>query len=194
MEHASEELIRAALHDLANTLSGIQGILDLSDPARPLSIRDRDRLAAVLSEGHVTLTRARSLAMEALPAEGREPGLDWVAKLQEQLAPLGVLFRSRTEVFCGSPEMPGPRLRGFAHAMARLLLPYAAEDGLKITGEAGKDGWVLCFEPAAALPEALEPSGAKPRDIAGRWARRLGESLEARYEVGGEVLRVTGRF
>ena len=35
MESGGEALIRSALHDVANVLSGVQGILDLSDPANP---------------------------------------------------------------------------------------------------------------------------------------------------------------
>lgn len=193
MERDSEELIRAALHDLANTLSGIQGILDLSDPAKPLSPRDRERLAAVLSEGHVTLGRSRSLAMAALPAENREDGETWVRLLNEQLAPLCVLFRSRVEITCGSPDLPGPRLRGFIHAMARLLLPYAAPDGLKVVAEAAGGAWILRFEPVAAVPESLQAAPAGPGDIASRWARRLGDSLGAAYQHEGAVLRVSGR-
>ena len=193
MERASEELIRAALHDLANSLSGIQGILDLSDPSRPLTTRDRDRLGAVLSEGQVTLGRTRSLAMEILPAAGREAGAEWTALLQDQLAPLCILFRSRVEVTCGAVEMPGPRLRAFIHAVARLLLPYAAETGLKVAAAAGPEGWSVRFEPAAALPESLEPSAPAPGDIASRWARRLADALGARYELEAGALRVTGR-
>ncbi len=193
MERDSEELIRAALHDLANTLSGIQGILDLSDPARPLSARDRQRLAAVLSEGHVTLGRARSLAMQALPPEGLEPGETWAALLREQLGPLCVLFRSQVEILCGPVELPGPRLRGFVHAMARLLLPYAAPDGLKIVAEGAAGAWILRFEPVAAIPESLQASPSGPGDVASRWTRRLGESLGASYQLEGSVLRVSGR-
>jgi len=192
MERASEELVRAALHDLANTLSGIQGILDLSDPTRPLSARDRDRLAAVLSEGHVTLNRARSLAMETLPGEGCEGGREWTGLLQEQLLPLCTLFRSKVEVECSAAEMPGLRLRGYIHALARLLLPYAAETGLKIVGEGSPAAWTVRFEPVAALPQSIEPSNQGPRDIASRWAQRLGESLGARYHLGGGVLHVSG--
>ena len=193
MERASEELVRAALHDLANTLSGIQGILDLSDPSRPLSARDRDRLSAVLSEGQVTLGRARSLAMESLPAISPEPAAEWTGALQDQLAPLCTLFRSRVEVNCSAAAMPGQRLRAFVHAMARLLLPYAAEQGLKVHGEGTTEGWSLSFEPVAALPESLEPGAEGPRDIASRWARRLGDSLEVDYELQDGVLRVKGR-
>ena len=191
MERASEELIRAALHDLANTLSGIQGILDLSDPAKPLSARDRDRLAAVLSEGQVTLGRARGLAMESLPGEGREAGPDWTRLLQEQVAPLCLLFRSRVDVSCAATELPGPRLRGFIHAKARLLLPYAAEQGLQVAAEGDANAWTVRFEPVAALPEGLG-AGEGPRDIASRWARRLGESLGARYELQDGFLHVSG--
>lgn len=193
MERASEELIRAALHDLANSLSGIQGILELSDPSKPLSTRDRDRLAAVLSEGHVTLIRARSLAMDSLPGEGWEPGAEWTGLLQDQLAPLCTLFRSKIEVTCSAAEMPGLRLRAYIHAMARLLLPYAAEAGLRINGEDRTGSWAVVFQPVAALPEALEPTAVGPRDIASRWARRLGESLGARYELQDGALRVSDR-
>lgn len=193
MERASEELIRAALHDLANTLSGIQGILDLSDPSRPLSSRDRDRLSAVLSEGQVTLGRARSLAMESLPAATAEPAAEWTGALQDQLAPLCTLFRSRVEVSCSATTMPGPRLRAFVHAMARLLLPYAAEQGLKVVGEGTSGGWSLCFEPVVALPESLQPGAEGPQDIASRWARRLGDSLGVNYQLQDGILRVSGR-
>lgn len=193
MDRDSEELIRASLHDLANTLSGIQGILDLSDPAKPLSPRDRERLSAVLSEGHVTLGRARSLAMQALPAENLEPGETWARQLQEQLDPLCILFRSRVEILCGAPELPGPRLRGFVHAMARLLLPYAAPDGLKVVAEGAAGAWILRFEPVAAIPESLNLLPSGPGDIASRWARRLGDSLGASYQLEGAVLRVSGR-
>jgi hypothetical protein len=192
MERGSEELIRAALHDIANTLSGIQGILELSDPSKPLSTRDRDRLAAVLSEGQVTLNRARSLAMESLPGEVREPAVEWTTQLQGQLAPLCILFRSRIEVACSAADMPGLRLRALVHAMARLLLPYAAEQGMKITGEDCNGAWAVLFQPVAALPESLGPAAAGPRDIASRWARHLGDSFGARYELQDGVLRVSG--
>lgn len=192
MERASEELIRAALHDLANTLSGIQGILDLSDPARPLTPRDRDRLTAVLQEGQTTLSRARALAMETLPTGAREAGADWAAQLQEQLAPLGTLFRSRVQVDCMATELPGLPLRAFLHALARLLLPYAAEEGLRISADSGPGGWEVRISPVAALPEALEPGASAPKDIAARWAQRLGEANGMRYDVREGILRVTG--
>jgi hypothetical protein len=149
-------------------------------------------LAAVLSEGHVTLNRARGLAMEALPAAGSEAGPEWVVLLQEQLLPLCTLFRSKVEVECGASEMPGLRLRGFIHAMTRLLLPYAAETGLKVTGAGSPAAWIVRFEPVAAVPESIEPSSQGPRDIASRWARRLGESLGARYNLRDGVLHVSG--
>lgn len=192
MEHAAEELIRAALHDLANTLSGIQGILDLADPARPLSTRDRDRLGAVLSEGQTTLARARSLAMAQLPAAGRERGDDWAAQLQAQLAPLCLLFRSRVDLACTAPELPGPRLRALVHALARLLLPYAAETGLRVVAAAEGERWTLTFSPAAVLPEALDPAASVPRDIASRWALALAEGLQAQVSHGDGRLRLQG--
>ncbi len=193
MERESEELIRAALHDLANTLSGIQGILDLADPSRPLSPRDRERLAAVLSEGHVTLGRARSLAMATLPPQSPETGEAWTRLLEEQLAPLCTLFRSRVEITCTAAELPGQRLRGYVHALARLLLPYAAPDGLKVAAEGSGGAWVLRLQPVAVVPESLQAQPSGPGDIASRWARRLGEGLGAEIRLDGEVLQVSGR-
>ncbi len=192
MERASEDLIRAALHDLANVLSGVQGILDLSDPSRPLTQRDRDRLAAVLREGQTTLQRTRGLATGGVPGGGRESGPDWKAQLEEQLAPLAVLFRTRVEVDCPAADLPGPPLRALLHALARLLLPYAAEQGLRISAQSGADGWEVRLAPVAALPEALDPGFAGPRDIAARWTQRLGEALQARFEVVGGALRLAG--
>ena len=55
MEPASEALMRSALHDLANVLCGIRGILELSDPQQPLSPRDQSRLDAVIADGMVAL-------------------------------------------------------------------------------------------------------------------------------------------
>jgi hypothetical protein len=45
MDHASEALMRSALHDLANCLSGIRGILELSLTAS----RSRGRTGATSS-------------------------------------------------------------------------------------------------------------------------------------------------
>ena len=43
--------MRSSIHDLANTLSGIRGILELSDVQKPLSPRDRARLAVAELDG-----------------------------------------------------------------------------------------------------------------------------------------------
>lgn len=194
MERASEGLIRAALHDMANSLSGIQGILDLSDPSRPLTARDRERLSAVLREGQTTLGRARSLAMDTLPAGPPEDGAEWSAQLQDQLDPLCTLFRSRIEVACAAARMPGLPLRAFLHALSRLLLPYAAEQGLRLVASSGPQEWEVRLSPVAALPEALDPSSKGPRDIASRWTARLAEAQGLRFEVNDGVLHLSGSF
>jgi len=84
MDPASEALMRSSLHDLANAMSGIRGILDLSDPLRPLSPRDRERLDAIIGEGMATLERSRYLAMASLPDALLESGTDWRPLLKEQ--------------------------------------------------------------------------------------------------------------
>ena len=67
MEKSSELLLRSALHDMANVLAGVRGIVDLNQPGQPLSQRDRDRLEAVIEEGVCTLNRCRHLTLDTLP-------------------------------------------------------------------------------------------------------------------------------
>src|SRR5512145_2464143 len=98
MDPSSEALMRSSLHDLANVLSGIRGILELSDPHQPLSPRDQARLEAVICDGMVALERSRHLAMGTLPESMVESGPDWRHQLLEQLKPLGILFRRRFEI------------------------------------------------------------------------------------------------
>ncbi|MBI4911439.1 MAG: hypothetical protein HY823_01770 [Acidobacteria bacterium] len=192
MEAAAEGLIRATLHDLANVLSGVQGILDLSPAERPLSDRDRRRLSAALSEGQTALVRARSLAMETLPSADSEPLETWKERLHTQLEPLRVMFRSTIQIDSSLPPetpVPGVLLRGWIHAMARLLLPYTADQGLTIG--LGRDGgsFEVLLSACPTLPEALAPGGPGPRDLASRWAVRLGEALGIQVALEGDVLR-----
>jgi hypothetical protein len=180
MDTPSELLMRSALHDLANVLAGVRGILDLSDPDRPLASRDRLRLEAVLDEGMTTLERSRNLAMETLPGAEVQPGAPWRAELLEQLGPLGILFKCRFDLsYLGDPGLdrwPGELLRGYARAVSRQVLPYVHDGSLAIRCEADRQEWRLIWSPAELLPESLTVEG-KQLDISSRWARRVGASL-----------------
>ena len=111
MDQASEGLMRSALHDLANALSGLQGILELSDPMRPLTPRERGRMEAILAEGMTTLDRARHLAMGSLPEAALEAGEAWRLSLAEDLEPLATIFRCPFDItYTGDPR-PRPLAR-----------------------------------------------------------------------------------
>jgi hypothetical protein len=189
MEKSSEYLMRSTLHDLANVLAGVRGIIDLNPPGQPISQRDRDRLEAVIEEGISTLNRCRHLTLETLPEADPEPGPVWREQLLEELQPIGILFRCRFELsFEGAPDWdqwPGALLRGYARAVTRQALPYAKTDVMNIHGSAGPDGWQLRWTPAPTLPDTLTPGPAdKPLDICSRWAIRAGLALGASLACG----------
>jgi hypothetical protein len=174
--------MRSSIHDLANILSGIQGILELSDPDRPLTPRDRARLDAILTDGMATLERSRYLAMGTLPESAIESGADWRRQLKDQLQPLSVVFRSRIDVnYEGDPAQdrwPGELLRGYIAAVSRQILPYVQSAALVIFCEADAKEWRLRWTPASNLPESLQPEATnRPRDISARWALRTGAAL-----------------
>jgi len=184
MDPASEALMRSALHDLANCLSGVRGILELSDPEGPLRPRDRERLEAILEDGMTTLSRARHLATGTLPDDLMESGPEWREHLQNQLVILGRLFRCGFECdYEGDPawdQWPGERLRSLVVALVRQLLPYRKEGPLHIRCRADQDHWSLCFSPLPGLPEGLSsvPS-ERPADLCTRWVHRLSQTLGA---------------
>ena len=174
--------MRSAIHDLANILSGIQGILELSDPERPLSPRDRGRLDAILTDGMTTLERSRYLAMGTLPDAVIEAGPDWRRQLLEQLQPLSVVFRCKIEVSYEGETIhdrwPGELLRGYVLALYRQILPYVQGSALSLLCGADQKEWRLRWSPAPNIPESLHPElDARPRDISARWALRVGGSL-----------------
>jgi hypothetical protein len=192
MEPAAELLIRSALHDMGNILSGIRGILDLSDPSKPLNDRDRRRLEAVLQEGMSLVDRTRHLSLGTGPQGLAESPEAWRTALLEQLEPLSTLFRAPIEVRWELPPafaLPGPALRELVHGMARLLLPYAGEAGLRVTCRQDSGTWRLDFEPAEAVPDCLLPTSASGRkDIATRWVLFLLEALHLKLVHEGETL------
>lgn len=189
--------MRSSIHDLANTLSGIRGILELSDAQKPLSPRDRVRLEAILADGMTTLERARYLAMGTLPDAVLEPGLDWRTRLLEDLQPLAVVFRCEFRVAyegeSAHDRWPGALLRGYVHALARQVLPYVQGSPVGILCGADSREWRLHWSPAGNIPESLHPElEARPRDISARWALRIGGSLGIvlSLEEGGLLARV----
>lgn len=200
MDHASEALMRSSIHDLANALSGIRGILELSDPERPLSSRDRIRLDAIITDGLVTLERSRYLAMGTLPDAVLESGPDWRRQLLEQLQPLAIVFKCKFEVAYEGEvthdRWPGELLRGYVTALCRQILPYmqGSTQGLLCGGDAKE--WRIRWSHAANLPESLRPEmDTRPRDISARWALRVGGSLGVRLFVeDGSLVASIPRF
>jgi hypothetical protein len=195
MDPSSEALMRSSLHDLANVLSGIRGILELSDPHQPLSPRDQARLEAVICDGMVALERSRHLAMGTLPESMVESGLDWRHQLAEQLKPLGILFRRRFEIRAtgepGDDRWQGELLRSYALALTRQVLPYTQAECLEIQASADGKEWRLRWPQSAVIPESLRPEmETRPRDISARWAQRVGVALNAILSVDQDGLLV----
>ncbi len=195
MDPSSEALMRSSLHDLANVLSGIRGILELSDPHQPLSPRDQARLEAVICDGMIALERSRHLAMGTLPESMVESGLDWRHQLAEQLKPLGILFRRRFEIRAtgepGDDRWQGELLRSYALALTRQVLPYTQAECLEIQASADGKEWRLRWPQSAVIPESLRPEmETRPRDISARWAQRVGVALNAILSVDQDGLLV----
>lgn len=197
MDPSAEALMRSTLHDLANCLSGVRGILDLSDPGQPLTARDRERLDAILEDGMATLTRARHLALGTLPGDLAESGAEWRAQLHHQLRPMGTLFRCGFELsYEGDPacdRWPGEAFRSLLVALVRQILPYRQEGPLRLRFGANAAAWTIHIAPAPGIPEGLRPEGAeRPSDLCVRWIHRLRADLGASFaeEPDGLSLRL----
>jgi len=197
MDKISEQLMRSTLHDMANVLAGVKGILDLNLAGQPIGDRDRQRLEAVIEEGITTLDRCRHLSMATLPDGPLEPGSAWRAQLLEELEPMGTLFRSRFELaFDGAPEWDqwsGQLLRGYVRALTRQVMPHAKGRTMTIRFSVGPDAWMLRWSPAPALPESLAGGQEeRPVDICSRWAMQVGAALGATLscEAGSMFARI----
>jgi transcriptional regulator of nitric oxide reductase len=193
MDKNSELLIRSSLHDLANVLGGIRGIIDLSSPGEALSARDRNRLEAVVEEGLATLERTRNLAMGHVPEPVLEPGGPWRAQLLEQLAPMGVIFRSGFDLTCQGEALldqwPGEPLRSYVRAVTRQVLPYVRTGHLGIHLAARKEAWTVGWAGVAAIPDNLLPANEdRPKDIASRWAAQVASALNITLALEGGFL------
>jgi hypothetical protein len=199
MEKSAESLFRATLHDLANVLGGVRGIMELNPPGQPVTARDHDRLVSVVEEGIATLERCRHLVLATLPEAGLEAGAAWRQALAAELVPLWTLFRCRFDLaYHGDPRWdrwPGPLLRGYVRAVARQVLPIARPAAMAVTGGADADGWWLRWDPVPILPESLAPDpGDRSMDVSARWAARVGTFLGASLtlEGGALVVRLPG--
>lgn len=200
MTRTMDAVVGAALHDLSNSFAGIQGILDLSDPARPLAPGQRQRLEALLADGFLLLQRTRHLCMGTRPEALVEPGSLWREALETQLQPLVVGFRCgislRHQGEPGPDQWPGELLRGWALAVTRQVLPFfrGSDDcpGLVIESGADPQEWRLAWHPVIELPNCLKEAEEQPRDISAHWAKEIGRSLgiTVRFEEG----RITARI
>ena len=184
----SEEIWRAALHDFNNLLGGVQGLLELTDPHRPLDALQRNRLLASLREGRTLVDMARALALGRYPESGRLPWVDWQRGLEERLEPLGALFRCRLEVLDGGASgcpWPAPDFQDWAAAFTRQVLPWASQGELQLEARAVEGAWTLTWLCDAPVPSALQPDlpDGPPRNLHGLWLRdlagRMGVSLDA---------------
>ena len=196
LDPVSEMLMRSTLHDLANTLSGIQGILELNDPSLPLTTRNRARLGAILAEGLATLERARHLAMDTLPNAGLEDGPSWRASLEHALGPLSLLFRCDFSLeYQGPPDLdlwPGELARAFTLTLTRQLLPYIQDAQLKLVFDANEVEWRIRWSPITLLPEELlDPRAERSRDVAAHLATRIGQALSCHLDFDPDQMQVS---
>lgn len=173
-----EELWRAALHDFNNLMAGLQGVVDLTDPARPMDPRNRMRMEAALEEGKTLIGMARALALGRLPDEGAASWPEWAAGLRERLAAMGDLFRCPIEVVAvraGAEPWPAPLLQEWTVAFTRQLLPWAAPGPLRLEAEADAAGWTLRWITDAPLPPGLRPDPPPdaPRNLYTFWLRSM---------------------
>lgn len=193
MDPASEALMRSAFHDLANTLSGIRGILEMSNPDVPLSARDQARLDAILTEGMLVIERSRHLGLGTFPEFIMESGMDWRSHLQQRMKPMGTLFRRQFEILYEGEQVfdrwPGALLREFVHAVTRQVLPFSPGGTLLIYCRADAKHWSLFWPQAMDIPEALTASvDSLPRDISAKWARSIARELGIVFSLPSEGL------
>jgi len=200
-EGMSETLWRTALHDFNNLLAGIQGVLDLSDPAEPLSHRNRMRLEATLEEGRNLVAMSRALALGRVPDPGHLPWEEWRVGLQRRLEPLSVLFKCPIEVVLLEPgegrPWPAPLLQDWTTAFSRQILPWVAPGTLRVEAFEEPEGWLLRWPGAPPIPPALRPDPPEDgvRNLASIWLRQMAGRLALTLEEreGAILARVPAR-
>lgn len=183
----SEDLWRAALHDFNNLMAGLQGVLDLSDPALPFDSRNHGRLGTILDDGKSLIAMARALALGRLPEGGMASWKEWEGGLRERLDPLASLFGCPIDLAdagaAGAP-WPAPLLQDWAAVFTRQILPWAAPGPLRLEAEASPEAWVLRWITDAPLPPVLrpEPSPDTPRNLSSLWLRAMGLQMGITFE------------
>lgn len=185
----SEELWRAALHDFNNLMAGLQGVLDLSDPERPLDPRNRMRLSATLEDGKTLVAMARALALGRIPEEGTVPWAEWSSGLETRLGALAELFRCPVELVDAGARnalWPAPLLQEWTEAFTRQILPWASPGPLRLEAEAGPEGLLLRWMTDAPMPPALraEPSPDAPKNLHAFWLRAMAAHLGLEVQPG----------
>ncbi len=184
----SETLWRTALHDFNNLLAGIQGVLDLSDPAEPLSHRNWMRLEAALEEGRNLVAMSRALALGRVPDSGSLSSEEWRDGLRRRLEPLSVLFKCPVEVVLLGPvsgrRWPAPLLQDWAMAFSRQILPWITPGTLRVEASEAPEGWILRWPGAPPIPPALrpEPPDDLPGNLSSLWLRQMAGRLALTLE------------
>jgi hypothetical protein len=142
-----------------------------------------------------TLARARHLALGTLPDTLPQEAGDWRAQLEEELKPMGVLFRCAFQItFAEGAEQeawPGALLRTYLRAAVRQVLPYVHGGTLSMDLASSPDAWTVVLKPVGLLPEGLaEAPPDRPGDIGGRWASHLGTQLGVELSCEDGVLTI----
>jgi hypothetical protein len=191
----SEDLWRAALHDFNNLVTGLQGVVDLGDPALPFDPHNHARLETILEDGKTLIAMARNLALGHQPVSEPVPWVDWEAGLRNRLEATGSLFRCPVELVDagarGAP-WPAPLLQDWVVAFTRQILPWAAPGPLRLEAEATSEAWVLRWITDAPLPSTLEadPPPDAPRSLAGFWLRSMARHMTLNLEAADGFLQV----
>ena len=178
----SDDLWRAALHDLNNLLAGLQGVLDLSDPQLPMDARNRLRLECTLEDGKTLVTMARSLALGCHPDPGLAAWGEWKAGLETRLKPMSAMFRRPIQLVDSGADgapWPVPQLQDWAAAFTRQVLPQVAPGPLRLEARVSPEAWTLTWVGVAPLPTALQPDPPPEalKNLPSFWLRAVSERL-----------------
>lgn len=192
---SSQELWRAALHDLQGCLGTLQGVLEFREADGGLEARDADRLQAMVREGLGILALGRSLSLGTWPSDHLEPGSEWRRGLGERLAVLEALFKSPV-ILAHIPDSalsldrwPGPLLQSWAASLSRLVLPQALPEPLRLETRAEARAWTLRWSPVLGLPQGLRsPEEGRAWDLNTLWCRAVVERLRIQLRLEDGIL------
>jgi len=190
----SEDLWRAALHDLNNLVTGLQGVADLGDPSLPFDPHNHARLETLLVDGRTLIAMARALALGRLPSSDPVSWTEWEAGLRKRLEAAGSLFHCPVELVdagAAAAPWPGALLQDWAVAFTRQILPWAAPGPLRVEAEAHPEAWILRWFTDSPLPSALEaePAPDAPRSLTGLWLRGMADHLTLTLDATPGILQ-----